>query len=204
MNTEYGFYSGKHVGLFMIKNFFKDFIRIFTNKYVLLRFKNIWNVKKYINDKKLSGGIYTSFYIDYFNKHNSYIGINTKFKNIPYFPHGISGIFISDGAYIGKDAIIFQGVTIGSNTLLDSKKNGSPIIGDNVYIGAGAKIIGNVKVGNNVRIGANAIVVEDVPDNSVVVLDKPRVIYKKKMDNRFIRKIGNDKYYYKEGKFIKM
>lgn len=204
MNTEYGFYNGKHANLFMIKNFFKDFIRIFTNKYVLVKFKNVWNVKKYINDKNLSSGIYTSFYIDYFNKHNSYIGINTKFKNIPYFPHGISGIFISDGAYIGKDAIIFQGVTIGSNTLSDSKKNGSPVIGDNVYIGAGAKIIGNVKVGNNVRIGANAIVVEDVPDNSVVVLDKPRVIYKKKMDNRFIRKIGNDKYYYKEGKFIKM
>lgn len=204
MNTEYGFYNGKHVSLFMIKNFFKDFIRIFTNKYVLVKFKNVWNVKKYINDKNLSSGIYTSFYIDYFNKHNSYIGINTKFKNIPYFPHGISGIFISDGAYIGKDTIIFQGVTIGSNTLSDSKKNGFPIIGDNVYIGAGAKIIGNVKVGNNVRIGANAIVVEDVPDNSVVVLDKPRVIYKKKMDNRFIRKIGNDKYCYKEGKFIKM
>lgn len=204
MNTEYGFYNGKHANLFMIKNFFKDFIRIFTNKHVLLKFKNVWNVKKYINDKNLSSGIYTSFYIDYFNKHNSYIGINTKFKNIPYFPHGISGIFISDDAYIGKDAIIFQGVTIGSNTLSDSKKNGSPVIGDNVYIGAGAKIIGNVKVGNNVRIGANAIVVEDVPDNSVVVLDKPRVIYKKKMDNRFIRKIGNDKYYYKEGKFIKM
>lgn len=204
MNTEYGFYNGKHVSLFMIKNFFKDFIRMFTNKYVLLKFKNVWNVKKYINDKNLSSGMYTSFYIDYFNKHNSYIGINTKFKNIPYFPHGISGIFISDGAYIGKDAIIFQGVTIGSNTLSDSKKNGSPVIGDNVYIGAGAKIIGNVKVGNNVRIGANAIVVEDVPDNSVVVLDKPRVIYKKKMDNRFIRKIGNDKYYYKDGKFIKM
>ena len=204
MNTEYGFYNGKHVSLFMIKNFFKDFIRIFTNKYVLLKLKNIWNVKEYINNKKLNSGIYTSFYIDYFNKHNSYIGINTKFKNIPYFPHGISGIFISDGAYIGKDAIIFQGVTIGSNTLSDSKKNGSPIIGDNVYIGAGAKIIGNVKVGNNVRIGANAIVAEDVPDNSVVVLDKPRIIYKKKMDNRFIRKIGNDKYYYKDGKFIKM
>ena len=46
--------------------------------------------------------------------------------------------------------------------------------------------------------------VEDVPDNSVVVLDKPRVIYKKKMDNRFIRETGNDKYYYKDGKFIKM
>lgn len=204
MNTEYGFYSGKHVNLFMIKNFFKDFVRIFTNKYVLFKLKNIWNVKKYINDNSLKSGIYTSFYIDYFNKHNSYIGINTSFKNIPHFPHGVSGIFISDSACIGKDAIIFQSVTIGSNTLIDSKGNGAPSIGDNVYIGAGAKIIGSVKVGNNVRIGANAVVVEDVPDNSVVVMNKPRVIFKKKIDNRYVKQIGDDKYYYKDGKFLKL
>lgn len=43
-------------------------------------------------------------------------------------------------------------------------------------IGAGAKIIGNVHVGNNVRIGANAIVVDDIPDNCTVVMNKPRVI----------------------------
>lgn len=205
MNTEYGFYNGKNINLFMIKNFFKDLIRPFTNKYVLFKLKNIWNVKKYINDNNLSGGIYTSFYIDYFNKHNSYIGINTYFKNMPHFPHGVSGIFISDNAKIGKNAIIFQGVTIGSNTLLDSKGSGAPTIGDNVYIGAGAKIIGNVKVGNNVRIGANAVVVEDIPNNSVVVLNKPRVIVKKnKLDNRYVKQVGKYKYYYEDGKFIKL
>ena len=73
-----------------------------------------------------------------------------------------------------------------------------------MYIGAGAKIIGNVKIGNNVRIGANAIVVTDIEDNSVVVLNKPRIIKKKNMDNRFIRKINNDKFYYENGKFNKM
>lgn len=204
MNTEYGFYNGKNIGLFMIKNFLKDLVRPITNKYVLFKLKSIWNVKEYINKNKLKSGIYTSFYIDYFNKRNSYIGLNTNFKNEPHFPHGISGIFISDSAKIGKNAIIFQGVTIGSNTIEGSKGSGAPTIGDNVYIGTGAKIIGNVKVGDNVRIGANAIVVEDIPDNSVVVLNKPRVIVKKeKLDNRYIKKIGNDKYYYEDGKFIK-
>lgn len=53
---------------------------------------------------------------------------------------------------------------------------GAPTIGSNCLIGAGAKIIGNVHVGNNVRIGANAIVVDDVPDNCTVVMNKPRVI----------------------------
>lgn len=205
MNTEYGFYSGKNIGLFMIKNFIKDLVRPITNKYVLFKLKSIWNVKEYINKNKLKGGIYTSFYIDYFNKKNSYIGLNTSFKNEPIFPHGVSNIFISDSAKIGKNAVIFQGVTIGSNTIEDSKGTGAPIIGDDVYIGAGAKIIGNVKVGNNVRIGANAVVVEDIPDNSVVVLNKPRVIVKKeKLDNRYIKKIGKDKYYYEDGKFIKI
>lgn len=204
MNTEYGNYNGNNINLFMIKNILKDFIRPITNKYVLFKFKNIWNVKEYINKNNLKKGIYTSFYIDYFNKNNSYIGINTKFENIPHFPHGIKNIFISDNAKIGNNAIIFQDVTIGSNTINNSKKNGAPEIGDNVYIGAGAKIIGNIKIGNNVRIGANAVVVEDVPNNAVVVMNKPRVIIKKKNDNRYIKKIGEEEYYYKDNKFIKL
>lgn len=203
MNTEYG-YCDENINTFMIKNILKDIIRHFTNKYVLFKFKSIWNVKEYINKNNLKGGIYTSFYIDYFNKLNSYIGIDTSFKNTPYFPHGIRGIFISNDAKIGKNAIIFQGVTIGSNTLIDSKNSGSPTIGDNVYIGAGAKIIGNIKIGNNVRIGANAVVVTDIPDDSVVVMNKPRIIVKENLDNRFIKKVGKDKYYYKDGKFNKL
>jgi serine O-acetyltransferase len=74
---------------------------------------------------------------------NSWIGYNSDIPYVPCFPHGISGIFISGGAKIGKNAVIFQHVTIGSNTLESGgNKLGSPEIGDNVYIGAGAVIIG--------------------------------------------------------------
>jgi serine O-acetyltransferase len=104
----------------------------------------------------------------------------------PRLPHGAYGIFISKGATIGMDCVIFQQVTIGSNTLQQSKKKGSPIIGYNCYIGARAKVIGNIKVGNNCRIGANCVVVEDVPDSSVVVLQKPRVLIKSNLDNKFL------------------
>lgn len=53
---------------------------------------------------------------------------------------------------------------------------GRPEIGDNVYIGTGAVVLGGVKIGNNVKIGANAIVIDDVPDNAVVVSPKAKVV----------------------------
>lgn len=91
-------------------------------------------------------------------------------------PHGLAGIFISYGARVGKGCTIFHQVTIGSNTLPDSRGRGAPVIGDNVYIGAGAKIIGAVTVGDGARIGANAVVTFDVPPNATVVLEAPKVI----------------------------
>ncbi|MBQ1977727.1 MAG: serine O-acetyltransferase, partial [Ruminococcus sp.] len=69
-------------------------------------------------------------------------------------------------------------VVIGSNNDKDSKGYGAPVIGNNVLIGAGAKIIGNVKIGNNVKIGANCCVATDIPDNATVVMEKPRIIIK--------------------------
>ncbi len=100
------------------------------------------------------------------------------------FPHGINGVFISRGAVIGKNCVVFQQVTIGSNTIEGSKGFGAPQIGDNVYIGVGAKIIGNVKIGNNCRIGAGCVVTCDVPDGATVVMEKPRIILSKSADNQ--------------------
>ena len=95
------------------------------------------------------------------------------FESRPIFnPHGINGIVIAQGARIGKNCRISHQVTIGRSM------GGCPTIGDNVYIGPGAKIFGNIKIGNNVRIGANCPVFFDVPDNSTVVLPKPRIIQK--------------------------
>lgn len=80
-------------------------------------------------------------------------------------PHRI-GIVISGNAVIGERCTIFHQVTIGVNDLVS---DAAPCIGDNCYIGAGAKIVGNVHIGNNVKIGANAVVTEDVPDDMTVV-----------------------------------
>ncbi len=124
-------------------------------------------------------------------RNNASIPYTVSIEDMPTFPHGISGVFISLSATIGKGCTIFHQVTIGSNTLDSSKNCGAPKIGDNVYIGCGAKIIGGITIGNNVRIGANCVVVEDVPDNSTVVMNKPRVIPCTSQRNNTFIPIGN-------------
>lgn len=86
------------------------------------------------------------------------------------FRHGLYGVFISGEAVIGDDCIIFHQVTIGSN--FASTNLGSPTIGSNVLIGAGAKIIGRVSVGDFCKVGVNAVVVDDVPEHQIVVHPK--------------------------------
>ena len=166
---------------------------------------DIWRLKDRIAKSKncFTRELYILAYERKLRKYGSWIGYNAELLNLPCSPHGFYGIFIADGAKIGKNAVIFQHVTIGSNTLIDSKGKGSPTIGDNCYIGAGAKIIGNVIIGNNCRIGANAVVTKDVPDNSVVVIGDIRVINKETMDNRFYSKNGKGNWgFYEDGKFI--
>tara|TARA_B110000211_G_scaffold164576_1_gene185768 strand:+ start:940 stop:1458 length:519 start_codon:yes stop_codon:yes gene_type:complete len=69
------------------------------------------------------------------------------------------GVVINSSVKMGRNITIESGVVIGA------EKGLSPILGNNVFIGAGAKIIGNVTVGDNVKIGANAVVVKDLPSN---------------------------------------
>lgn len=78
--------------------------------------------------------------------------------------YGGLGIVLHFRSEVGEYCHIDQGVTIGGT----SKKYEVPTLGNNVYVGAGAKIIGPVKIGNNVVIGANAVVVKDVPDNCLI------------------------------------
>jgi serine O-acetyltransferase len=76
------------------------------------------------------------------------------------------GIIISGDAIIGDDVVIRQGVTIGLRT---TGNRGAPIIGDRVDIGAGAKLLGNIRIGSDAIIGANAVVLCDVPEGALAV-----------------------------------
>lgn len=124
------------------------------------------------------GDLWRLYYIkraDAFNNASmgTHRGFGAEFAEAPHLPHGLNGIVISHNARIGKNCTIFHQVTIGEG------RGGAPVIGDNVLIGAGAKIIGHITLGNGARIGAGCVVTEDVPAGATAVMDKPRIIIRK-------------------------
>ena len=83
-----------------------------------------------------------------------------------FIDHG-TGVVIGETSIIGDNVTMYQGVTLGGTGKERGKRH--PTIGNNVVMGAGAKVLGNITVGDNVNIGANAVVIRDVPPNSTVV-----------------------------------
>ena len=98
-----------------------------------------------------------------------------------FIDHGF-GVVIGETAIIGDNVVIFHGVTLGGTGKEKGKRH--PTIGNNVFIGSGAKILGNIKIGNNVKIGANAVILKDVKDNSTVVGIPGKVIKKGSRKNK--------------------
>ncbi|WKK71714.1 serine acetyltransferase [Rathayibacter oskolensis] len=85
-------------------------------------------------------------------------------------PHWGRGVILHPRTVIGRNAFIYHGVTIGES------KGGTPVIGDDVYIGARATVVGAVRVGDGVRIGAGTVVVRDLPDNTTAVGGSTRIV----------------------------
>jgi serine O-acetyltransferase len=83
-----------------------------------------------------------------------------------FIDHGM-GVVIGETSVIGDNVLLYQGVTLGGTGLEKGKRH--PTIGNNVVIGAGAKVLGNITIGDNSYIGANAVVIKDIPANSTVV-----------------------------------
>ena len=92
-----------------------------------------------------------------------------------FIDHGM-GVVIGETAEVGENVTLLQGVTLGGTSLKREKRH--PTLGDNVVVGAGAKIIGAFKIGDGSRIGAGSVVVREVPPNSVVVGVPGRVTYR--------------------------
>lgn len=140
-----------------------------------------WRFRQFVVDSTRGfrlGKLRRLYYIkraDAFNNASmgTHMNCGAQFATSPNLPHGLNGIIVSHNAVIGANCTIFHQVTIGEG------KGGAPTTGDNVLIGAGAKIIGNVHIGKNVKIGAGCIVACDVPDGATVVMGHPRILVKK-------------------------
>ena len=87
------------------------------------------------------------------------------------------GVVIGETTEIGNDVTLYHGVTLGGTTWNKEKRH--PTLGNNVLVGAGAKVLGAITLGNNVRVGANSVVVKDVPHCCTVVGIPGRIIQSK-------------------------
>jgi serine O-acetyltransferase len=83
-----------------------------------------------------------------------------------FIDHGM-GVVIGETAQIGNDCTLYHGVTLGGTTWQKGKRH--PTLGNDVVVGAGAKVLGPITIGNGARIGSNAVVVKPVPDGATVV-----------------------------------
>jgi serine O-acetyltransferase len=90
-----------------------------------------------------------------------------------FIDHG-TGVVIGGTAIVGDDVTIYQGVTLGGTSLQKTKRH--PTLGNNVTVGSGAAVLGDITIGDNVKVGANSVVVKDVPANSTVVGIPGRVV----------------------------
>lgn len=90
------------------------------------------------------------------------------------FGHNALGVVVHEQAVIGQNTKIYQNVTIGGR----NGSKGCPIIGKNVFIGAGAVLLGDIQIGDNAMIGANAVVLDSVPPNCTAVGVPARIINK--------------------------
>lgn len=87
--------------------------------------------------------------------------------------HGM-GVVIGETAIIGDDVLIYHGVTLGGKENITSKRH--PTIGNNVMLGAGAKIIGDIEIGDGAQVGANAVVTKSIPAGAVIVGPQATII----------------------------
>lgn len=92
-----------------------------------------------------------------------------------FIDHGM-GVVIGETAIVGNYCLIYQGVTLGGTGKESGKRH--PTLGENVVVGAGAKVLGNIQIGNDVRIGAGSVVLRDAPSESTVVGVPGRIVYR--------------------------
>ncbi len=103
-----------------------------------------------------------------------------------FIDHGM-GVVVGETSEIGDNVTIYQGVTLGGTSLQKVKRH--PTLGDNVVVGVGAKLIGNITIGNDTKIGAGSVVVSSVPPHATVVGVPGRVVAIRNTDTDTVEKL---------------
>jgi serine O-acetyltransferase len=154
-------------------------LKAFWRNYIVepgFRYSYYMRLVRYLQGKKLLLPFYI-FAMLRLRHYRFYYGINIppRAQVAPgLFIGHYGGIIVNHDAVIGKNCNISHNVTLGQTNR--GERAGSPIIGDNVFIGPNVQIIGKIKIGNNAAIGAGAVVTKDIPDNAVAVGNPAKVI----------------------------
>lgn len=174
-------------------NFSKDFYRYYGREYKIkdilkvifnheLRFLYFFRKYKEVNNKFLK--LFYKILIRQIRlKYGIEISLETKIESGFYIGHPYN-ITINPRAILGKNINIHKGVTIGQENR--GGRKGVPNIKDNVWIGVNSTIVGNIKIGNNVLIAPNSFINTDIPDNSIVVGNPCKIIFKEKATEDYI------------------
>lgn len=158
---------------------------IFVSKYKIVYLKRKCELYRK-RGQKIHFLIYRIIYSHYSIKYGVDIGTSVKIGPGFIIQH-IGGIAINNGAVIGKDVEILQGVTIGYERR--GKRKGNPTIGNKVWIGSNAVIVGKISIGNNVLIAPNSFVNFNVPSNSIVIGNPAKIIKSEKATEQYINNI---------------
>ena len=108
------------------------------------------------------------------NKVNGMFGRCIIGRNAQFGPGFV--LIHSNGVVINSSVRGGRGIKLEHQVTIGAEKDEFPVLGDNVFVGAGAKIVGGVRIGSNVKVGANAVVLDDIPDNSTAVGIPARVV----------------------------
>lgn len=126
------------------------------------------------------------FYRRYSIKYGFQIPTSVKIDNGLFLPH-FGFIVINGGCKIGKNCNILQGVTLGNTK--GGKNPGTPTLGNEVYIGPSATIVGGVTIGNRVLVAPNAYINFDVPDDSIVMGNPAKIISRQNATENYINNL---------------
>lgn len=160
----------------------KTFVKwIFVSKYrIVFLFRKC---QMHRNIHKVRFLLWRIVYEHYMTKYGVDIGTRAQI-GVGFIIRHVGGIAINSGVTIGKNVEILQGVTIGYERR--GIRQGNPQIGDDVWIGSNATVVGNVSVGNNVLIAPGAFVNFSVPDNSIVIGNPGKIISKRNATEGYV------------------